>query len=176
MEQKESNFDKTKLSLTSYGAEVNLSGIKMEASDLGTLLHRCYHVLLVDKALGERLFSAFNGKLPQNVWDQMQNQVASFKDYSKNELKAVKIQCEVPILSKTEQGSVLSGSIDLLLETEEGYWIIDHKSDKVLDFTEQFTHHYPQLEAYARCTKLNKPLLGVGINWVRYGKVMILEN
>jgi ATP-dependent exoDNAse (exonuclease V) beta subunit len=174
MEQVDSTFDKTKLSLKSYGAEVDLSGIKMEASDLGTLLHRCYHVLLVDKALSERLFVSIKEKLPQYVWDQIQNQVALFKDYSKNELQGVYIQCEVPILSKTEQGSVLSGSIDVLMETDRGYWIIDHKSDTVSDFEMKFTHHYPQLEAYATFTKLDKPLLGVGINWVRYGKMSLL--
>jgi len=176
IEQLDSSFDKTKLSLKSYGVEVDLSGIKMEATDLGTMLHRCYHALLVDKALGERLFTALKGQLPQNVWDQMQNQVVSFEDYSKSELQAVNIQCEVPILSKTEQGSVVSGSVDLLLETDTGYWIIDHKSDRVDDFEERFAHHYPQLEAYAKCTKLDKPLLGVGINWVRYGKISLMNS
>jgi len=174
MEQIDSTFAKTKLSLKSYGVEVDLSGIKIEATDLGTVIHRCYHTLLVDKTLGERLFTALNGKLPQNVWDQIQNQVLSFKDYSKNELHVVNIQCEVPILSKTGQGRVVSGSIDLLVETDDGYWIIDHKSDRVDDFEERFVHHYPQLEAYVKCTKLDKPLLGVGINWIRYGKMSLL--
>jgi len=44
------------------------------------------------------------------------------------------------------------------------------------NFEERFIHHYPQLEAYTKCAKLNKPLPGVGINWVRYGKVSLLEN
>jgi len=171
MEQADSSFDKTNLSLKSYGAEVNLSGIKMDAADLGTIIHHCYHALHVDKDFADRLFTSLKGKLPQNVLDQIQEQVIAFEKYSKNELQVVNVQCEVPILSKTEQGSVASGSIDLLVETDKGYWIIDHKSDRVDDFEERFAHHYSQLEAYAKYTKLDKQLLGVGINWVRYGKI-----
>ena len=175
-EQMDNSFNETKLSSKSYGTEVNLSGIKMEATDLGTMLHHCYHALLIGSSLGDRVFTSLAGKLPQNVWGQIQNQVSAFKEYCTSELQAVNIQCEVPILSKTEQGSVVSGSLDLLVETDEGYWIIDHKSDRVDDFEERFAHHYPQLEAYVKCTKLDKPLLGIGINWIRYGKISLLNS
>jgi ATP-dependent exoDNAse (exonuclease V) beta subunit len=176
IEQMDNSFNETKLSSKSYGPEINLSGIKMEATDLGTILHHCYHVLLVDSTLGDRVFTSLSGKLPQIVWEQIQNQVSTFKEYCTSELQALNMQCEVPILSKTEQGSVVSGSLDLLVETDEGYWIIDHKSDRVDDFEERFVHHYPQLEAYVKCTKLDKPLLGIGINWVRYGKISLINS
>ncbi len=175
-EQADGSFDEEKLSLKSYGVEVDLSGIKMDATDLGTMIHRCYHALLVDQTLSGRLFASLQEKLTQHVLNQIQEQVVAFEVYSKSGLQATDIQCEVPILSKTEQESVVSGSIDILIETETGYWIIDHKSDSVDNFLERFTHHYPQLEAYAKFTKLDKPLLGVGINWVRYGKVSLLES
>jgi len=170
----DADLDRAKLSTKDYGAEVDLALIKMEAADLGTLIHHCYHALLVDLTLSDRLFASLNGKLPHDVFMQIQKQVIAFKNYSECDLESVKVQCEVPVLSKTEQGSTVSGSIDLLVETDKGYWIIDHKSDGVNDFEEQFTHHYPQLEAYAEFTNLDKPLLGVGINWVRYGKVSLL--
>lgn len=173
-EPTENSLDMTKLSATSYGTEVALSGIKMSATDLGTLIHHCYHALLVNPTLGDKLYASLNGKLPQDIFMQIQKQVIAFKNYSESDLESVNVQCEVPILSKTEQGSTVSGSIDLLVETDEGYWIIDHKSDGINDFQEQFIHHYPQLEAYAEFTNLDKPLLGVGINWVRYGKVSLL--
>ena len=107
--------------------------------------------------------------------NQLKEQAIAFKCYSKDELEGLAVQCEVPLLSKTQQGSTVSGSIDLLLETKEGYWIIDHKSDRVDNFEEQFAHHYPQLEAYARFTKLDKPLLGLGINWVRSGMISLIK-
>jgi len=31
------------------------------------------------------------------------------------------------------------------------------------------------LEAYARFTKLDKPLLGLGINWVRSGMISLIK-
>jgi len=117
------------------------------------------------------LFASLNGKLPQSVFDQIQTQVLHFEEYSKSNLHAINIKCEVPILSKTEQDSVVSGSIDLLVETDDGYWIIDHKSDAAEDFEQ----HYGQLEAYAKFTKLDKPLFGVGINWIRYGEISLLH-
>ena len=173
-QQNERGFDMTKYSIKSYGSGVTLSGIKMSATDLGTLVHHCYHALLVDPALSDRLYASLNAKLPQDTFVQIQEQVLALKNYSESDLQEINIQCEVPILSKTEKGSTVSGSIDLLVETDDGYWIIDHKSDSVDDFEVQFEHHYPQLEAYAHFVKLDKPLLGVGINWIRYGKLSFL--
>ena len=174
-EQMEYDFDVTKLTTKSYGTEVSLSGIKMSATDLGTLVHHCYHALLVNAAFNDRLYASLNGELPQDVFVQIQEQVLAFKSYGESDLQVVNIQCEVPILSKTEQGSTVSGSIDLLVETDAGYWIIDHKSDSVDNFEEQFEHHYSQLEAYAKFTKLDKPLLGLGVNWIRYGKMSLFS-
>ena len=156
------------------GQAVDLSGIKMDAADLGTLIHHSYHALLADSRLKDRLFNSLEDKISLDVLQQIEAQTKDFDAYIKDALKVIKSQCEVSVLSKTEEGSVVSGSIDLLLETEEGYWIIDHKSDTVSDFEMKFTHHYPQLEAYAKFAHLDKPLLGVGINWVRYGKMSLL--
>ncbi len=174
-EQTEISLDMAKLSLKTYGKDVSLSKIKMSAADLGTLIHHCYHALLVDSALSDRLFTSLHGKLTEDVFVQLQEQVRTFKSYNESDLEVVDIQCEIPILSKTALGSTVSGSIDLLVETTDGYWIIDHKSDRVEDFTEQFIHHFPQLESYAKYTKLNKPLLGLGVNWIRYGKLSLFS-
>lgn len=156
-----------------FGNGINLSAVKMNAADLGTLVHHCYHALLVNDEFADRLYSSLDGKLSKKAFDQIKEQVSSFKHYCENHLNVISFKCEVPILSKTEQGSTVSGSIDLLLETKIGYWIIDHKSDKVEDFEEQFKHHYPQLEAYAKFTKLDKPLLGLGVNWIKSGKMSL---
>lgn len=164
-----------KLTTKAYGVQVDLSGIKMSATNLGTVIHHCYHALLKDLSFSDRLFASFDKKLSYSVLYQLKEQVVAFQCYSKDELEGLAVQCEVPILSKTEQGSTVSGSIDLLLETKEGYWIIDHKSDRVNNFEEQFAYHYPQLEAYARFTKLDKPLLGLGINWVRSGMISLIK-
>ncbi len=165
------------ISIKKYGSQVNLSKMKMAATDLGTLLHHSYHALLADKKMKERLFNALETKLSTEVLNQVVTQVDEFEKYAKEHLAIENIQCEVPILGNTTEGSIVSGSIDLLLETKDGYWIIDHKSDQVEDegFTAQFIHHYPQLMAYVKYTKLDKPILGVGINWIRYGMISLKD-
>jgi ATP-dependent exoDNAse (exonuclease V) beta subunit len=64
-----------------------------------------------------------------------------------------------------ELGQTVSGTIDLLVETETGYWIVDHKTDKVAEYSK----HHTQLMAYAKALKLDKPVLGLAVNWVRGG-------
>lgn len=49
----------------------------------------------------------------------------------------------------TEQGSVISGVVDLLVETKKEFWVIDHKSD-VMDAREARLNIYlPQMQFYA---------------------------
>ena len=85
------------------------------------------------------------------------------------------LEREVPILFLDEKGSVVNGFIDLLVETEQGFWIIDHKSDRVEDPEEKFNHYLPQLRCYAKAVakaRPDKPVLGVAINWIVRGEVM----
>ena len=175
--QEDISIDQTSVSIQDYGAKVDLSKITMKASELGTILHHCYHAFLVDIDMKERLFSHLSASMPQEILEQVYAQTREFEKFAQNNLAMRSIKCEVPILGKTQEGSVVSGSIDLLIETEQGYWVIDHKSDKVDDdgFTSQFTHHYPQLMTYVKHTKLDKPILGVGINWIRYGMMNLKE-
>jgi len=174
-EKKSMNTDM--IDIKKYGSSVNLTGIDIPANSLGTLLHHCYHVLLTNRDIKDRLFSSLSSKLSDSVLNKIDIQISEFERYALNELKMIKFQCEVPILDLTSEGSVISGSIDLLIETEEGYWIIDHKSDKVEEdsFSSQFSHHYPQLMSYVKHTKLDKPIIGVCINWIRYGMINIVR-
>lgn len=73
-----------------------------------------------------------------------------------------------------EQGSVISGSADLVVATPVGIWIIDHKSDRVEDPLAAFLRYQPQLECYAKAlagTGCN--VLGMAIHWVRRGEVTL---
>jgi len=173
----EGNIDADTINIIKYGPLVNLSGLDMPADSLGTFLHHCYHVLLTNREIKDRLFSSLSSKLSDDVLKQVDIQISEFEKYSLDAFKMIKLECEVPILNITPDGGVVSGSIDLLIETEEGYWIIDHKSDKVEEnsFSEQFIHHYPQLMSYVKHTKLGKPIIGVGINWIRYGMLSLVN-
>ena len=90
----------------------------------------------------------------------------------------VQIDREWPVLARTEEGSVLSGIADMLVQTESGIWIIDHKSDQCDDYEQRFKEYLPQLEAYASAlsqVSALKPIAGVGINWIRRGSVYSLS-
>ena len=67
--------------------------------------------------------------------------------------------------------------VDLLIAQDDGYWIIDHKSDQVSDIKAAFSTHLSQLMAYASIIDghRDKPVLGVGINWVRNGQVSFVK-
>lgn len=145
----------------------------LPANEIGNLVHRCYEVYTQNPKRIETVF----GLLPlvcQDVLllENLKKQLKDNQDWLKNTFKATQIKCEVPILALNELGQTISGNIDMLVETEQGYWIIDHKTDQKFDFKK----HYTQLQNYAQALKLDKPVLGVALNWVRAGKLEILKH
>ena len=71
-------------------------------------------------------------------------------------------------------GTTVAGSIDLLIETDKGFWIIDHNSDRTEDFDAIFSSYLLQLMDYANAVakvRSDKKVLGVGINRVSFGDV-----
>ena len=158
---------------TSYDKQIDITSKNLEATSLGTILHRCYEVLLQNDSFKTRLYETIKDDIKEPLFEDISNQVKLFKTHISDIYEVTSFQSEVPILYKDTNNSTISGSIDLLLETKDGYYIIDHKSDKVYsdDFDFGFNHHYAQLNAYAKSVILDKPILGVGINWIRYGKI-----
>ncbi|MAT52632.1 MAG: hypothetical protein CMK32_15745 [Porticoccaceae bacterium] len=66
--------------------------------------------------------------------------------------------------------TVASGTADLVLETEGGVWIIDHKSDQVENPEVAFGVYRPQLKCYAKLLQsMGHAVLGLGINWILSG-------
>ena len=87
---------------------------------------------------------------------------------------ATAIHRELPLLGIDDNGSVVSGTADLVLETEGGVWIIDHKSDQIEDLKAAFYSYRPQLECYAKLLQsMGHTVLGLGINWIRRGMVVL---
>ena len=84
---------------------------------------------------------------------------------------------ELPILGLDEKGSVISGTLDLLVETTDGYWILDHKSDALDDTAGRFSVYRPQLACYAGIIRKafpEKRVLGTGIHWIFRGAVTLM--
>jgi ATP-dependent exoDNAse (exonuclease V) beta subunit len=78
---------------------------------------------------------------------------------------------EVPITAGNHKGSVIGGTVDLLVETADGFWIVDHKSDEPQDIAETFHHYLPQLQCYAQALSegFGYDVRGVAIHWACLG-------
>ena len=68
---------------------------------------------------------------------------------------------------------LLQGAMDLLCETEQGYWIIDLKSDRATE-EELLTRYSRQLNLYAAAVRrlYDKPVLGCKIWSFPLGKAI----
>ena len=96
---------------------------------------------------------------------QIKQSLANFTDWLENTWQPIQYHCELPSLPVNKLGQTVSGTIDLLIETQAGYWIVNHKTDKVAEYSK----HYSQLMAYAEALRLDKLVWGLEVNWVRSG-------
>jgi ATP-dependent exoDNAse (exonuclease V) beta subunit len=157
-----------------YGKVLDLSALDqhLAANEIGTWMHRLYQVALKQPS---RLDDALNmppitqAMLTDELIEQIKQSLANFTTWLDKTWQPIQYHCELPTLSVNELGQTVSGTIDLLVETETSYWIVDHKTDKVAEYSK----HHTQLMAYAQALKLDKPVLGLAVNWVRGGKTNI---
>lgn len=87
---------------------------------------------------------------------------------------------ELPLEHAQADGSVLRGTADLVLESANGFWLIDHKSfpGGERQALERAAGHAGQLEAYAKAVSaaLNKPCLSAFIHLPLLGRVVLTAN
>ncbi len=153
------------------GLEIDLD---LVATERGTFLHRCFEVLGANPALMGRLLVSTGIELDEESSQSVANSVADFETWMYSHFSSKSIARELPILALGEQGSVVSGIVDLVLRTENGIWIIDHKSDQIDDPEEAFNSYRPQLEAYVySLSSAGEKVLGIGINWIHSGVVVL---
>lgn len=153
----------------SYGNALDLAIHDREhpANVIGTAIHQYYHVYLLRPEQMEQALA-----LPPVLFDdpeqqrQLMDHLEAFQSQlAQAPIKATHWQCELPILTQNAAGQTISGSIDLLVESEQGYWIVDHKTDRQI----QPQKHLHQLRHYADNLTLDKPIIGLGMNWIRHG-------
>ncbi|MBL6985245.1 MAG: UvrD-helicase domain-containing protein [Candidatus Thioglobus sp.] len=148
--------------------------IELTGTALGTFLHRCFEVLGVNAELAEKISSFTSAEISDSDMSNIANSVTSFERWMTDHLSATAVHRELPLLGIDDNGSVVSGTADLVLETEGGVWIIDHKSDQIDDAEMAFTHYRPQLECYSNLIQsMGHKVLGLGINWIRKGEVVL---
>ncbi len=163
----------------SYANQIELlKGI--QAADRGTLLHRCFELLLARPELSVRLPELLGDQISPEESALVADLVQSFNTYLARQLSPVALRNEEPFVSLNEAGTVVTGTIDLLVETAEGFWIIDHKSDQLelSELQERAGHYYPQLAAYAVAVATlhpDKPVKGIMINWISLGMISVVS-
>lgn len=165
----------SELVVESYGNGLDVD-VALVGTELGTLLHRCFEVLGARPDLSHKLSEATGVALDAPVVEAIAEAVAEFEVWSHDRFAPSRIARELPFSATRDDGAVVSGIIDLLVETDAGYWIIDHKSDVVEDPRASFAAYWPQLAAYVDAvSKVNggPPVLGTGIHWIRRGEVVL---
>jgi ATP-dependent helicase/nuclease subunit A len=157
-----------------YAPELEIDNAYAGA-EFGTLVHRFFEVGGASEVLRQRIAElALADGLPDELVDKFGSRVECFEKWLIDHFSPNMIHRELPILALTDQGSVMNGLVDLVVETEEGCWIIDHKSDQIGDSLAAFAKYQAQLGAYADALrKSGRNVLGVAVHWIRLGEVVI---
>ena len=147
--------------------------IELTGTTLGTFLHRCFEVLAANPNHAGNIPGITGVELSKGTASSIAASVSSFEQWVAERFVATAIHRELPLLGIDDNGSVVSGTADLVLETVNGVWIIDHKSDHVDDPELAFNSYRPQLECYAALLQsTGHNVLGLGINWIRRGEIV----
>ena len=124
---------------------------------LGTAIHACVAMSCTDRSQAvtvsevERLLASF-GVSDCISGAGVLRQVKALHDWIQARWPNASISAEYPVQSILESGQVLSGRLDLLLQTADGWVLIDHKSTQLApDHWDQLASEYgAQMGAYAK--------------------------
>jgi len=148
--------------------------IELAGTNLGTFLHRCFEMLGSSPDSAEKLPDITGVDSHEANLSKVADCVASFEKWLADRFAIKLVHRELPLLALEDTGSVVSGTADLVLETDEGVWVIVHKSDELGDPEAAFNSYRPQLECYARTlSSMGRKISGLGINWIRRGEVVL---
>jgi ATP-dependent exoDNAse (exonuclease V) beta subunit len=155
-----------------YGPPLELS--LLSGADRGLLIHRALE-LMGQGVVPEKAKKLLELSVSDADWFKIQEMAASFTQCLHEQFKPTSLHWEVPITSKNLSGSVISGTIDLLVETNNGFWIIDHKSDEPQNLEETFNHYLPQLNSYAQALSEGTGLKvrGLAVHWACFESISI---
>lgn len=134
---------------------------------LGNAIHACMAVAFCDPRQPlaveevERILSAY-GVADCVLADNVLRQVTALLDWISRRWPNAVALAEYPVQCVLESGQVLNGRIDLLLDTGDGWVLIDHKSTQLAaEHWDQLASDYgAQLEAYRDAIVLasNRPV------------------
>ena len=166
----------------SYGSELVLAFAGVDdPMEKGKIIHRAFEVLTGNPGRSAMLADAVGYSLTPEQVSAISSAVVAFDSWLLTNYRPRVTETEVPLLVLDEQGSVVSGFADMVIETDTGIWVIDHKSDYVPTEAlreERFNCYYPQLNCYVEALKTARPgtaVQGIILNWVSYGKASVLK-
>jgi ATP-dependent helicase/nuclease subunit A len=156
-----------------YGASLDLE-LDIAGAEYGTMLHRCFEVLSASPELAPLLPAACGHELSKEHIDAISLSHRDLTAWFRDRKGAISVSAEVPYTVRQDDGSISTGIIDMLIETADGYLIIDHKTDRTIGEEHIFGHYLPQLLSYQNALQgLGKTVIGVGLNLVNEGKIQM---
>lgn len=148
---------------------------------VGTFVHRVYEVLgqrpeAVDSLRAEAL-SVLGYEQGETLFDQLVASVPKFLRAVNLEWNVANVHWEVPVLGLATDGSVVNGSIDCLLESDNGYVIIDHKSDRNSESAVSYEKYALQLFSYRDVLESQGiPVEALVLHRLCFGTLLILKS
>lgn len=161
------------LEVERYGDGLDID-VDMPAMALGAFLHRCFEILGPKPELKDAIPSITGVELEPDALERVAAAAGRFQAWLDGRFEGASVLREWPVLMLDGDGAVVSGVADLIVETPDGAWVIDLKSDQVDDPSGAFAGYRSQLRSYAAAVEgSGAPVLGTGICWIRRGEVVL---
>lgn len=163
------------ISTIRYGQPIQLT--LTSGAERGLVFHRAIE-LLGQKVPANQTCQAIGITPDDPDFQALASATPVFMEALSNRFHPVGLHWEVPIIAEDNAGSTINGTIDLLVEADNGYWIVDHKSDETDDREERFARYWPQLNCYATALSegMGVTVAGVAIHWVCYGEISCMTS
>lgn len=164
------HMQSTCTALHDFRTRIPING-KPSMGQLGSVLHHCLALIFAKPDLDVDILNELvEAEIPGVVQgDHIFRQGLALFDWVKTQYPDAVLHPEMPIMLMLNDGSLRQGAIDLVVETDEGWIIIDHKSnpqpkDKWLDTAHE---HSGQLKAYRDALQVlsNKPVISTLVHF-----------
>lgn len=158
-----------------YGPALSF-GDQLAGDERGTIVHRVFEVLAGGATNSEQISEACGYALSDVEFDELKSSHEGLMGWIAENLEATRIETEVAFSAQMQDGSLCTGLIDLLIETPDGYWIIDHKTDRNTSISALTESYWPQLKSYKDALEsLNCKVVTTAINFPTAGKLLLLN-
>jgi ATP-dependent exoDNAse (exonuclease V) beta subunit len=163
-----------------FGSRVPLNGAP-KMNEVGDAIHGCLAMEFSNTGTSaviediSRILER-HGLQSQLDGDGILSNIVSFRKTLSEKISPKSHYAEWPIQMIQDNGQIVKGWIDLVLETKDGWVIVDHKSfpgsldemkEKALGFSGQLQAYKKSIEAAT-----NKPVLNLYINYMMTGKLV----